>query len=443
MFRIVIICFLALLIGCRGERTSPQPDLPNGTPDGSDSLVNLVAVPDVIKVNFYLENSHSMGGYYGHASRFYENVDGLITDLMIDGFDLYTNTIAESVEEYSSPEDFRTALNPTNDTQIAIGKSSPLGSILQQVFEKSNTSELNILVTDGIISGSNEQIEDLKRKNKDYNLEYISSLVNDIKLGLSPYIDQFETKIYAFKSDFEASRANPYYKLNNSKVTKGVFPNRPYYILVIGTPEVMDVFEQKYARKITAEQVLEFGFIPRKDEVAKLTRFAITNACRVDGERLIFEEGRGSYKFSLLLDLDDFPSQYQDSEFLSETMELRDDQDDVLQDVLLETYALKELPGDLSIFRKDSRLNKEIKGYTHVVTASLGDIAPASLTELKLVFKKDYHNWYQQWSSPNDLDIDFNDNKTFGFEHFVSGIIQAYGGLDQPIYEKRIKVETH
>jgi hypothetical protein len=443
MYRTVVICFLILLLGCRGESPGPQEKQPLSNPlEQEDSLVNL-SIPKVVGVNFYLENSHSMGGYYGHSSRFYDMVDGLVTDLMIDDFELKTNTIAESVENYESPEDFRTALNPTNDTEIAIGKSSPLAEILQQVFEESDPYDLNILVTDGIISGSNEQIEQLKKKNKDYNLEYIASLVNDIKLGLSEYVDQFETKIYAFKSDFEASYANPYYKLDNSKITKGVFPNRPYYILVIGAPKVMDKFEEKYNKKIAAQQVLEFGFIPEIADVVKLPRLAFTKACRVNGNSLIMEESKSTFNFSILLNLVDFPSQYQNTEFLAENIELLNDRGFALENVLIDVYPLSQLPTEVAIFRKDSRVEKETKGYTHVLSINLSDYNPSGQDAINLIFKKNYQDWYKTWSSTNDLNINMDDDKTFGFEHFVKGIIGAYGGMDNPIYEKTIKIETN
>lgn len=443
MNRIVILgisIFLVLLLGCRGESRSD-----NGETNGHKNLTKTDTITSLsnqpIKIKFYLENSHSMGGYYGHRSRFYDKVDGILSDFIRDKkhFELVCHTVADSIEKYATPNDFRVALDPTSPTKIAIGKSSPLDKILSNVSANTR-DDLSILITDGIISGSNKQIDGMRKTGRHYNIEFIPNLKNDIKIGLGAYSEKYDTKVIAFKSDFEASKSNPYYKLDNGKVTKGIFTNRPYYIILIGKPEIIKEFEKRY-KKLKSNHSLEFGYLKNNNNIVNLSRFANTNNCSVRGNKLSFKENKKSFRFSLLINLEDFPKAYNNSEFLTDNLFLISNGDTLNNFGVINIYELGDSPE--GTFKKDSRVNKELSGNTHVVIVEVNDFNIFSPNGLELVIQKEYAPWYKEWSSMNDLNITFDDDKTFGLEYFIQGIIDAYGGREEPIFQHNIKIETN
>ena len=426
------------LFGCRGDGNSGSTG--SEQDPGLEQTDSLSWELDTAKISIklYLENSHSMGGYYGHRSRFYDRVDGIISDFMRDEdrFDLKCYTIAEKIEPYKNPQAFRTALDPTSTTKIAIGKSSPLDKILTTVTEQAQ-GHLNILITDGIISGSNEQIESLKRKGRNYNTEFITNLKNDIKIGLGKYARFYETKIFAYKSDFQASIQSPYYKLDNSKVSKGTFTNRPYYIILIGTPKIISRFEENYS--IESDYNLEFEHFNDEDDVVKLPRFAITNNCTVSGSELLLKEGADNYAFSLLLDLKAFPKNYENNEFLEKNIQILH-QGETLAVKSINVYKIKDRPE--GSFRKDSRVVKEIQGFSHGVDIILEDFRLLGDDSITIQILKEYGDWYKEWGSMNDLKIEYDNEQTFGFEYFIQGIIDAYGGIGAPVLEHTILLKS-
>ena len=130
-----------------------------------------------------------MAGYFNTRTKFYDNIDNILVRLngkRTFRDSVFTFTIGDEIKAYTDVESFRNQLDPTNKTRIAIAKSSPLDEIIANVCKASGEKDLNIIVTDGIISGSNKKLEsyDDPKAEKYYNKDFVNNLRNDIMAKL-------------------------------------------------------------------------------------------------------------------------------------------------------------------------------------------------------------------------------------------------------------------
>lgn len=230
-----LLVFSFILGGCGGKQTvTPSPGIVT-----TDSVQNMKGgdqplpeplpnpSPNFMDVKVYMENSGSMKGFNE------KNCNG------------FTSVISELVGVYGRDKTkgyfYSDGLSVGYDAgkfadmiagkKVVYGKSSPLHIIVDSIVKK-NTS-ISFLITDGIMSGTDEQI----RKDSFYNKNYREELQNNI-------IDKIRDKglsasIYAFESYFDGI----YYCYDNAKVK--LSRNRPFYLIAIGPNACVKDFREK------------------------------------------------------------------------------------------------------------------------------------------------------------------------------------------------------
>lgn len=435
---------LLLLIGCRDESCGGGDEISAPCCEENYSTeccamypqsaccttTDTLAAVEIDSINFYLENSHSMGGYFQTRTDFYANIDKIITDLILsDNYrgQVNTYTIAEQREKYAEVSAFRNQLDPTNDTRIAIAKSSPLHDILGEICAASGENSINLFVTDGIPSGTNAQVEKHYKENKShYNIDFTDNLKNDIKVTIDQNCNNHAVKILAFYSNFKSTSKHPYFKLDNNQTTKtvrGTFTNRPYYIFAIGKPELIDRFFAKAGNSFQPEEEMNIGF--KYAGKTEPTGFYIkgTNNSRVSGDRIEFtENNNGGYRFGLLADLKNFPKQIRNTDYIDINLAVYVNGKEITSKIT--AHDLEKSTEGLML--KNTQTKTATEGYSHLLEVELPDYVPGTQDKLSVKLKNSVPQWYKKWSSASDLKIQLDDSTSFGFDYVVEGILEAY-----------------
>lgn len=435
--------------GCRydlNEGRSASNDLPDAqeNPSTEDRLTNAYGEEKPARIDtvqFYLENSSSMGGYFLSPTRFFGNIDKLLVSLSMPNFfgnKIKPHTIGEEIETYPSVERFREAFNPFNDTRLEIANSSPLDKILGTILERSQSNDISILVTDGIMSGTNEQLVeyDDPKRGKYFNKDLTEHILeSQIISELSHYTEKFAMKVMAFKSDFVSTRKYPYYKLDNNKTDRkpiiGTFENRPYYLIIFGRPALITTFITKCQDILDPLETLEFGFDYNSPDRFRLTHlYRKKRNCQVTIGKDQLEVDENQLRLDYRLDFGVLiKAPFLEGATSKQLDEFSDRILIYLNGNLVDEFQINidQADNDELLFLSKRTL-KYWKGYTHIISVSLRNESVVGGDQIDLRIINDLPGWYREWSSEDDLEITLDDERTFAFQNFIGGIATAYKG---------------
>lgn len=217
----LIVCFL---FSCNGNEKGQKEEV-------GQEQKNVINPPNksvtIITPYIYMENSASMKGYNDKDCNGFTSV---LSELVgIYGRDkTKTFFYSDGLSQSYSADKFADMIA---SKQVKYGKSSPLHLIIDSIINKKNS--LNFLITDGIMSGSDEQI----RRNSKYNIYYREELQNNLADKLRN--QGLAISVYQFESFFNGT----YYCYDNTKVQ--LSKNRPFYVIAIGQKEQVKDFKDK------------------------------------------------------------------------------------------------------------------------------------------------------------------------------------------------------
>ncbi len=173
----------------------------------------------------YIDDSGSMAGYVKGQDFIYA---------MADLMNIYTGTKAQAVNDTMVITQGSELVTKLQSGAITVRKESLLHEDLKKIVDKVvKTKNIAFFVTDGIMSGSTQQINNNPR----YNIDQKQNLMHDIS-------NVFKGKgvavsVYRLTSDFNG----PYYCYDNSN--KIIHTRRPYFVLAIGSANVVADFKQR------------------------------------------------------------------------------------------------------------------------------------------------------------------------------------------------------
>lgn len=219
---------LCILYACKGNNSqnqeNPESDsMPVKQEENSHENVK----ETFIAPNVYLENSASMRGYNEKDCNGFTSV---LSELVGVYGRNNTKTYFYS-NGLSKAYDANQFADMVASKRVKYGDSSPIHIIVDSIIKKNNS--ISFLITDGIISGSDEQI----RNNSQYNINYREELQNSLS-------DKIRGKgLAASMYQFESFFSGTYYCYDNSKVE--LSQNRPFYVIALGTPKSIIDFKDK------------------------------------------------------------------------------------------------------------------------------------------------------------------------------------------------------
>ena len=224
--KLFLILSILLFCGCADENSKKsEENVNNVKPDSiNQNIESKKKTADYIKpynVKVYLENSASMAGYNSVDCENFTSVISQIVSVYgrsnTTGY-FYSNKLSKAYSADDFAEDIAAG-------KVKYGDSSPLHVIIDSILKRNES--LSFLVTDGIISGTNQQI----KNNREYNRIMASELQLQISniITAASNVSDIACSIYKFESNFNGL----YYCYNNDDV-KLENVKRPFFVVVLG-----------------------------------------------------------------------------------------------------------------------------------------------------------------------------------------------------------------
>lgn len=414
---IIYICIVVCSLGCLSDR-KPSNKI-NDVP--SEPIIN--KTKEVRQINLFLENSASMAGYFQKRTSFSDKIDDIITQMNSTDIykdKLFTYTICDSIENYKDVQSFQEALRLQTGKKISVGKSSKLDNIIQRVYENTNQEEVSLLITDGIMSGSDKAIKAyFSKNNTHYNIDQKNALKNEIFTTVDNHKKEYFVNIYPYKSNFNGT----YYSLDNSK-TKGEFNERPYYIIAVGQKSVYEDFVNKTHSILNPKEIITLG--AEFSSVKCLPTIYGTNKknveIKVDSDIIRLKPNRRTFTIPLLVNF----------ESLQKVIDITD-VEDIIQvtsndnelESKIEVYSIDDTTVPL-IQSGDSNFKSELSISSHLIEVNINNYDYNASDIISISIKNEEPVWYRKWDISNDLKVDYEFNKTLNLDYFIAGFIEAY-----------------
>ena len=204
----------------------------SGKDHGDLTIVeNLPVEPsaDNVRMELHLDNSTSMAGFTSNGT------NGYYAALNKMRFAYEVNPTLYVGDSIYKGKDIITYLQNNKETMKG---ASRIDQDLDALFKKAgkNKNGLYIYLTDGIMSGSDKEIN--LTQAKDFNLTHKEELSNRIKRAAGANADA-GVSVYQFSSDFNGD----YYAYNNDH--KPIRGHHAFYAIVIANPAILADFKNK------------------------------------------------------------------------------------------------------------------------------------------------------------------------------------------------------
>lgn len=368
---------------------------------------------EIDSINLYIETSASMGGYFQKDAEFKTIVSDLSAKLHNNIKPLSIWFIAEEKTKYPNEVSHFSADIAT--TRIADQKSSQIHKIIEEISANTDSTSVSLFVSDCILSFPDEEI----RKNPEINkYEAPNALKNNIFTTFSSLKRRNLTaSVYAFTSKFYGT----YYDYGNRKTTLNG-ENRPFYIWVIGNKLLLDEFNEKLLSISTfrPDEFLHFGVSEQPVSIYEIfTQVEKSGKWSKDGNDIsgLDVAAPGQTKFSLGMDLSELPFYAQSVDYLNQNLIVNCDGCQV-------TYSVKE-KDEITEKPKGKNQLEAFARNSHFFVFEMQEMIPSSATiSFQLPLK--YDTWYLEWSTDDDRDVKESAGKTFGLEHLINGVREAY-----------------
>lgn len=383
-----------------------------------------------LSINLYIETSASMAGYLNGQTEFKDIVTGLASKLKdltadtllfkIDTLNYFTINDNHWVSKFDNTNNF---ISSILNSKLMTSGSSLIHNILKQGIDTLNTSSVNILITDMILSYGSTEI----KRNSKINVQNIDGLKNLIH----SYFTEARNKkigfgVFSFKSKFKGT----YYDFSNNK--HNIDTLRPFYAIFYGSsillkkliPRLKKLgfkYEHDFYSPLTSE--VDYKILQTK----KLGEWYLTS------DRKNIEDvkinSKSPIKFLIALDFNSLPK-FIDLNYLNTNLHING------PDIKIGSYKIYD-SNEIKIETKDD-IKNNLKTPTHYIEVNVLDIYKKYAN---LSFSLDYRipEWIGAQSTLNDSNPVKEGIKTFGLEKFINGMYDAYN-IDVKLINLTIKL---
>lgn len=385
----------------------------------------------VLKV--YMENSDSMDGYLRGGHDFKDSITNLIVRLKSHSSKVEYNFVNSDVYPIRHQLDgFIKEVSLVGGTSYFRSKSSTFGSDLNLLFKKiinsTEPDEVSLFITDGIYSIQN--ISNIQTELLHSQSFTMDAFVEGIQSkGISTLVLQFEAN---FNGNYFDMRHNPH----------PIKAKKPFYIFLVGNSKILGDLWRERGREIKKIVNLKNYAFFQKD-FRKEINFMILSSYKKKGFKKIIDRQKGilsgiktdhegNFAFSLALDL----SAFKGNEKLIEDI----NNYSLPSGCNLELESFNEGVLDLN---EKIHLKKFIGSPTHIYTISC-DKSILKDEKINIALGKNSEDWTKNMSLNSDIfPAEWISLKTFGLEHLMKGISDAYNELSnaESIFVLQITLE--
>lgn len=371
-----------------------------------------------IKATIFFDNSSSMKGYANANQNVYLDV---LSDLR--GF--YPNTDAvignEKVLGGELIDRIRLHQIDYSNESLLYHDIDLIASKVQKELDDSlrKTLPLCFYLTDGIMSGSDEQI----KRDSEYNKIHAQDLQNQICAVLSDK-DSIGISVYQFKSHF----VGEYWAYDNEHHPLNAM--RYFYVMAIGSRSVLANFKQKVDSINSSRTEVFSKFIPEAQWHAIDKHVVNTNllvgphgAVNYDGQAYTYKpkviNSQGGF-LTFNLDTKVFRNQY------------IEDMDTLANNAIIEIDG--RMINDVNVLWDEK---------AHAFTFKVPIVLLAKENIVRLTVPRLKYKWIYQSSTPDDKYMfSIPDLRTFLYDKFMQGIQSGISGAAYPnIYEREVMLK--
>ena len=398
---------------------------------------DIINLPKGDVINLYIDNSSSMKGYFES-----KNLSPLITVLSgiqqyfsgsnINGYYIEKESIKEYPFDQLTTDLSSKKLSGYSDAIQLDGLIKKIA--IQYKNESHNSNVIDFIITDGIPSGSNDEVNPKKENgeviikdpnNRTFNIDYASTLQSRIANALSG-IKDIAASVYQFQSGFNGD----YWFFNNTKEYKN-WDLRPFYVLVIGNKDMVMKFaesENKGLEFFNTNNKVHFGSV---DEKAIKLSGPFKKGTIVDPDEFKEAEEEDGYKGYIVirpqLSLAGLPYFARNSSYIQKNAKITLDGKDVPfvdKDAMEEGYRIE---GGMLTFQFKV---EQLKKY-----------------RLKIGIKNTTPSWVDESTCLNDKSVSdlILKSRTFNLKYLVEGLKNGITGSkgDVILYEKEFIIDTN
>ena len=411
----MFLIFFSFIFGCSSpsrenamEETRKEDILNENSP-----RANLNAKPD--QVNFYLENSGSMTGYFQGHQEIKQAIAQLIYGIKTFNQDISLNFVNSQIYPYhQSADNFINDLDPEGIKVGDISKSD-INNIFQMVLDSTNNGAISILVTDAIYSvdGSRRDNVGALKTSKYKTKSIFTSKIQSQNLN---------TIVIQMSSGFEGF----YYPAEGKPVE--IEQNRPYYIFIFGNQQLLKYFNREINTSSLAgfQNLTQFSLVDQYDVFYSVTPLYMKGKYREAKKSNAFDkvtqinyiqdsdrpDTKGKFGFSVAFNFSPIPED--PAYFL-----------DLTNYEYPENYTLSISPVNELERTERQRLKNKFQGHdlTHLAILET-ESNPIGVFELKLLKQLPY--WITSAHIEDDTHIEGDERHTFGIQYLIEGISEAY-----------------
>lgn len=412
IFISVLFGSILLFMGCidtqkSGESETGEEEVDTSSVKGLDTTpLNDTRIAKPSSASLLFDASVSMKGYLNSSdSRFvgvistFENMPSTV----INHFYGISEGNSIGATEFDSMLESR---------KIEWSHESDLKSMVQSMINHVNGGDdVCFLVTDGILSGSNEQIK--RSPDRSYNIINREKMSTDLSSMLGSYADSLCALIVRYKARFNGT-----YSCYNNDGKSLTNKERPFFVIALGKWEAIKYVEIELNRAKTSNSIKtpyeDIVMIGDARSYQKIKLSAAEGLNPKDGKMVVKRDFRNE-SIVLSADMGNLPTYMQAEDYMNANTELFVQRGQKAEKKLDKEYYEVTVNND----NGKNKLRLSIKA--------------SQLKDSKLIFKLRYAlpDWIENKSDDNDHDIDTNPiklDKTFNLKYFVAGFAALHNG---------------
>lgn len=415
---LLFLCAILANVACGGgtDQNPPDNDSIDTTQKTTEFVDTIVRKPS--SATFLFDASASMYGYLNSSgdSRFigvissFENMPNQIV------IRLYGKKEGNPIEK----ADFERMLN---NGKMEWSNESDLKAMVRSMIEHvDGGDDICFLLTDGILSGSNADINNSPKRS--YNIRMRQKMSEDLSSMLSEKEGNLCALIVRYNAKFNGN-----YSCYNNDGKNLVNKDRPFFVIALGKWVCVKYIEQKLneakdANRITTpyEDIVMIGDASSYQKI----KLSPAEGLNPKGKSLVIKKDFRNDSVALSADLRELPDYMQTDAYMNANIEL---------------YVQRGQKAEKMLDRDYYKILVNNINGKRVLRLS---IKSSQLKDTRLTFRLKYAlpEWIETKSDDNDLDIATNPaklGKTFNLKYFVAGFTSLYNGKyikEQNLYFK-------
>ena len=408
----MLFCAALVNIACGGNSNSgSKSGTKDDTTDTTDTAQSRVVIDTIVRKpsssTLLFDASGSMHGYLNSSG------DPRFIGVISHFENMANNTVVRLYgKEEGTPIERTDFDRMLNNRKIEWSNESDLKAMVRSMIgHVSGGDDICFLLTDGILSGSDADIND--SPDKSYNIRMRQKMSEDLSSLLSDKRGELCALIARFNAKF-----NGKYSCYNNDGKKLINKDRPFFVIAIGKWGCIKYIEGKLNETKTANGITT----PYEDIVMigdaysyQKIKLSAAEGLNPKGGKLVIKKEFRNENVALSADLGVLPAYMQTDDYMNSNIELYVQHGQKAEKALDKDYY--EVSVNSVNGKKILRLN----------------VKSSQLKDSKLTFRLKYTlpEWIEAKSDDNDLDIATNPaklGKTFNLKYFISGFTTLHNG---------------